>query len=366
MADNALDYGNYLKVDEIIALQELVSEQHGKPAHIELLYIVVHQVYELWFKEILHELGSVIAMFEGEYVNEKNIGEAVKRLRRITAIQELLIEQIKVLETMTPLEFLDFRKYLGTASGFQSYQFRMIENRLGLRPQDRIAYAQKSYLEELSGERRRLVEESEKQTSMFTALANWLERTPFLELSSFNFVEQYRAAVRRMLDGEERMVSAAPGLSTEQLKFQQDAIAASRKSFEAFLDPSEHQRLLEAGQRRLSHKATIAALFINLYRDEPILQLPFQLLETVIEIDENFTVWRSRHAVMVHRMLGRKVGTGQSSGYDYLKRTVDRYRVFTDLFNVSTFLIPRSELPALPEDLKRELGFHYSVTKGEL
>ncbi len=363
MSDGALDYGNYLKVDEIISLQELVSEQHGKPAHIEMLYIVVHQVYELWFKEILHELGSVIEMFDNEYVNEKNIGEAVKRLKRVTAVQELLIEQIKVLETMTPLEFLDFRKYLGTASGFQSYQFRILENRLGLKPEDRIMYAQKTYLQELSGRRKELVEESEKQTSMFDAVASWLERTPFLELSNFRFVEEYKAAANKMLDAEAAALSGADELPEEVLKIHIDAIEASRKGFESFLDSSEHQRLVNNGQRRLSFQATMAALFINVYRDEPILQLPFQLLETLVEIDENFTIWRSRHAVMVHRMLGRKVGTGQSSGYDYLKRTVDKYRVFTDLFNISTFLIPRSELPKLPDDLKTDLGFHYSATK---
>ncbi|MCB0346689.1 MAG: tryptophan 2,3-dioxygenase [Bdellovibrionales bacterium] len=363
MSDGALDYGNYLKVDEIISLQELVSEQHGKPAHIEMLYIVVHQVYELWFKEILHELGSVIEMFDGEYVNEKNIGEAVKRLKRITAIQSLLVEQIKVLETMTPLEFLDFRKYLGTASGFQSYQFRILENRLGLKPEERIPYAQKSYLQELSGKRLELVKESENQTSMFEAIAAWLERTPFLELSNFKFVEAYRAAANQMLDAESSALDSMHDLPQSAKTFQQEAIDSSRKGFAAFLDFAEHERLVSTGQRRLSFKATMAALFINVYRDEPILQLPFQLLETLVEIDENFTIWRSRHAVMVHRMLGRKVGTGQSSGYDYLKRTVDKYRVFTDLFNISTFLIPRSELPRLPEDLKIELGFHYSATK---
>jgi tryptophan 2,3-dioxygenase len=101
-------------------------------------------------------------------------------------------------------------------------------------------------------------------------------------------------------------------------------------------------------------------LLIVLYRDEPILHLPFQLLTALMDIDEQFTAWRYRHALMTHRMIGNKIGTGGSTGYNYLKATVDRYKVFADLFNLSTFLIPRSRLPELPEEMKRNLGFHYA------
>ena len=95
-----------------------------------------------------------------------------------------------------------------------------------------------------------------------------------------------------------------------------------------------------------------------------MLQQPYQVIESLINIDENFTVWRSQHAVMVHRMLGRKMGTGKSSGFEYLKETVEKSRVFTDLFNLSTFLIPRSDLPELPNSLRQHLAFHYSVETG--
>ncbi|HHM11965.1 MAG TPA: tryptophan 2,3-dioxygenase, partial [Planctomycetaceae bacterium] len=102
MANEQLDYLGYLKIKQLTSCQELESARHGEPAHIEMLYIIVHQAYELWFKEILHELESVIAMFDADNVNEKNMGIAVARLRRITSIQRVLIEQINVLETMTP------------------------------------------------------------------------------------------------------------------------------------------------------------------------------------------------------------------------------------------------------------------------
>ncbi len=104
----------------------------------------------------------------------------------------------------------------------------------------------------------------------------------------------------------------------------------------------------------------LAAIFINLYRDEPILHMPFMLLNHLVEIDELFTEWRYRHALMVHRMIGAKIGTGGSSGHQYLMQTVDKHRVFTDLFNLSTYLIPLSDLPKLPDELIKELGFNYS------
>jgi tryptophan 2,3-dioxygenase len=88
------------------------SDEYKNPAHDEMLFIIVHQVYELWFKQIMHELDSVIKMFREETIDEKNIGVAVSRILRITEIQKLLIEQLRVLETMTPLDFLDFRDYL--------------------------------------------------------------------------------------------------------------------------------------------------------------------------------------------------------------------------------------------------------------
>ena len=117
------------------------------------------------------------------------------------------------------------------------------------------------------------------------------------------------------------------------------------------------------GEIRLSYRASLAALLINLYRDEPILHNPFQLLRSLTEIDELVTTWRYRHAQMVLGMLGRKIGTGGSSGHEYLMETAMKHQIFTDLHNISTLLIPRSELPPLPSEVKRELGFYFSQKK---
>ena len=111
---------------------------------------------------------------------------------------------------------------------------------------------------------------------------------------------------------------------------------------------------------RFSARALQAALFINLYRDEPALQLPFRLLSMLMDVEENLTTWRYRHALMVQRMIGFKIGTGGSSGHDYLRQTAERHRVFADLFALSTFFIPRSRLPALPPDVRRAMDYGYA------
>ena len=134
---------------------------------------------------------------------------------------------------------------------------------------------------------------------------------------------------------------------------------ATRTRFSAILDGGKYQELQESGEFRFSHSAMLAAVFINLYRDEPMLQLPHRYLTCLVEVDELFTTWRSRHAIMVHRMLGAKIGTGGSSGHDYLRRTTQHNRVFTDLFNLSTFLIPRSDLPGLPEKIVDSMRFRF-------
>ena len=115
--------------------------------------------------------------------------------------------------------------------------------------------------------------------------------------------------------------------------------------------------------RRLSQKATLGALFIQLYRDEPILQLPHHLLMQLINVDQLFTSWRNRHRLLVFRMIGVKIGTGGSTGNAYLKKTAEKHSVFRDIANLSTYIIPRSSLPTLPKKLKKELGFYFTHGK---
>lgn len=358
--DSQLYYADYLHLNALLTSQRMESEAAGSPAHDEHLFIIVHQVYELWFKQILHEMDSVIGIFSQDYVDEKQVGIAVRRLVRITEIQKLLIDQLHVLETMTPLDFLDFRNLLYPASGFQSYQFRLIENKMGMNPDQRILYNKEAYYTHLSQDHQTEIKQSEQAPNMFALVEQWLERTPFLEFRGFNFWDHYRSAVDEMLRTDREAIERNLLTSKEEKQQQLAELASNEENFTAIIDERKHNELVARGRRRLSHRATQAALLIELYRDEPILHLPFRLLTALMDIDEMFTTWRYRHALMVHRMIGNKIGTGGSTGYNYLKATVDRYKVFADLFNLSTFLIPRSRLPQLPDDVKRNLGFYYS------
>jgi tryptophan 2,3-dioxygenase len=129
-SSSAVTYATYLKIDELLALQQPRSEG---PEHDELLFIVIHQVYELWFKELLHELDHAATLLEHDKPSR-----AQHTLKRILTILKVLVAQLDILETMTPLEFLSFRARLEAASGFQSDQFRQIEFVLGAKSQDAL------------------------------------------------------------------------------------------------------------------------------------------------------------------------------------------------------------------------------------
>lgn len=354
-----IHYHNYLGLDKLLSAQHLRSEQVGKPAHEEMLFILTHQVYELWFKQIIHELESVIEMFMQEMVDGRSLGTALGRLDRVERIMQLLIDQIAVMETMTPLDFLDFREYLFPASGFQSFQFRAIECLLGLPDQQRMTYHNQRYSSVFPEEQQTALSRIYERGTLFDWVDKWLARTPFLNLNGFDFIAKYQEAVKSMLAKETKAINASAHLTEKEKVMRTDMIGNTDTYFKAILHRDNHEKLMEEGKKRLSYDATLAALFINLYREEPILHLPFRLLTNLVDLDDLMTTWRYRHAQMVMRMLGNKVGTGGSSGHKYLAETAQRHKIFADFHSISTLLIPRSELPPLPEDLKRRLNFHF-------
>ncbi len=353
-------YADYLQLDKLLDAQELESAKKGSVAHDEMLFIIVHQAYELWFKQILFEIRSIIDMFGDDIVDERQMGLMVARLERVHAIQRLLIDQLDVIESMTPLDFLEFRDLLVPASGFQSIQFKELEISLGLKRALRLPADREFIHSRLSSADRKRMEVCEQQPSLLEVTENWLERIPFLDFEDFNFWQEYDVAVQKMLASDRNIIENNPTLPEVVRKHQISELEATRSRFQAILDKQQFDKLAENGEFRLSHKATLAALFIHLYRDEPVLQLPFRYLTNLIEMDELFTTWRSRHAIMVHRMLGARIGTGGSSGHEYLRRTTSQNRVFVDLFNLSTFLIPRSDLPKLPEEMIKSMGFRFA------
>lgn len=359
MSDQGLYYADYLSLDKILSAQNLESARHGEAVHDEMLFIIVHQSYELWFKQIVWELDSILEVFSQGTVDEQQMGAVVSRLRRIVEIQRLLVDMIGVLETMTPLDFLDFRDFLFPASGFQSAQFRIVENKLGLRRGDRLLLAGDEYTARFDETDRSHVEGSEAGPNLFDSVERWLERTPFLDHEDFHFWEAYRDAVHDRIQDDRAVVEANPNLTETERSTQLKEFDAVQAQYEALFDPDKHALEKAAGRLRMSQRAFQAAVFITLYRDQPALHEPSRLLELLMDVDEGFTTWRYRHAQMALRMIGRRVGTGGSAGAKYLEKSAERSRVFSDLLNLSTFLVPKSDRPELPEGILSAMRFRF-------
>ncbi|MGH9871030.1 MAG: tryptophan 2,3-dioxygenase family protein [Pyrinomonadaceae bacterium] len=280
-----LSYNKYLRVPDLIGLQDCLSDpQH----HDELLFITIHQAYELWFKQILHEIDAAI-----ELMNEDRLAAAARTFRRVVEIEKLLVNQIHLLETMTPINFLGFRDQLNPASGFQSMQFREIEFVSGQKHQ--------SLLNEFSEDefaRSRMQKRFEAPT----------------------LGDAFYAALRKR------------GL---------DAPASDDSS-------GDQERRKRYGQR------TQAVLEILTHFEERFEE--FQLAEALLEHDEYFALWRSHHIKMVERMVGTKRGTGGSEGVGYLQTTLDK-KFFPELWEARTHLDTKhgeAGCPFAGEGVRRE------------
>jgi tryptophan 2,3-dioxygenase len=236
----------------------------------------------------------------------------------------------------------------------------LIENKLGLMPTGRLPYNELPYYAHFPKDQQEALRTSENQRSLFDCVQAWLERTPFLQIEGFDFWQRYRQAVGEMFDREQALIAQNPLLNKSDLERNMKILNASRVTFEALFDKPQYDILLQQGRWRLSYRAVHAALLIQLYRDQPVLQLPFRLITTLIKLDEMLANWRYRHALLASRMLGTKVGTGGSSGAQYLKQSTEHHRIFSDFFQLTTFFIPRSALPELPQKAQKKLGFHYN------
>jgi tryptophan 2,3-dioxygenase len=174
----ALSYGSYLKVDELLGLQQPLS----RPAHHdEMLFIIIHQVYELWFKQLLHEVDATM-----EAIDRDDLLRVAKHFRRIHSIQRLIEQQVDILETMTPQEFNQFRDHLNPASGFQSVQFRELEFACGIRRTDLLKWI------ELGAEQRERLERRSREPSLYDRVKALLRRRGFAADSSEEMIESLR------------------------------------------------------------------------------------------------------------------------------------------------------------------------------
>lgn len=354
-----LYYPDYLGLDKLLSCQKPVSFAKGDPCHDEMLFVIIHQSYELWFKQLLFELDSVREILSELTVGEKRISLVLHRLTRIREIQKLLNEQMRVLETMSPQEFLEFRNHLFPASGFQSFQFRLIEIKLGVVPDQRF---NARWIRNLSQEHQKQLREAQAEPSLFDYVERWLRNIPFREFRGYKFQDSYAEAVKRMFQGERQSIELSLTDGAERREALRD-LENTRGYFESVYSREAHDALIKSGSRRLGFRATSTSLMIMLYEDEPMLQLPARLLHMLTDVDEQLNQWRYRHSQMVHRMIGVKVGTGGSLGHSYLKKTIDSQKVFGDIANLSTLLIPKSLLPALPSSLRDQMKFFHSVEK---
>jgi aminocarboxymuconate-semialdehyde decarboxylase len=252
-----LTYSSYLKVPELLELQQPQSSpQH----HDELLFILVHQTYELWFKELLHDLDAVVANLRRAGAapqSHDEVYEAARLLRRCTEITRVLVEQFTILETMLPTHFLAFRGLLEPASGFQSEQFREIEFLCGLKDEKMLRYHKPT--PEAHASLKRRLEEPSLRDVFFGAL--------------------------------QAMGKLAPASEGE----------SERERFEA------------------RAKAVYA-----LYKDEKHHRDWIDVCERLTEFDELVVSWRLRHIQLVERIIGVRMGTGGSAGSSYLKLTLDK------------------------------------------
>ncbi|XP_050546659.1 tryptophan 2,3-dioxygenase [Daktulosphaira vitifoliae] len=327
------NYSEYLKLDQLLSSQVMLSPQlQGIVSFDEHLFIITHQAFELWFKQILFEIDIIRKSFEIDiWKNEPEMLNVIKRLGRITKIFKLLLHQFEILETMHHCDFAEFRGVLTPASGFQSLQFRMLENKLGLKKEKRV-YCCQSYSDCFKDNKNEEFERTQSEPTLFLLVHKWLESTPQL-LNEVTW-NHYKLAANEWL---------------QESEINGTCVEKSRKILNSVFDCNEHENLVKQGHRMLSHKALKSVILIYAYRNEKGYGLANQILESLVDLDTILCKWRHHHLVMVHRMIGsHNSGTGGTSGTEYLKLTLsDSYKMFIDLINLPAMLIPPTYVPPL-------------------
>lgn len=361
MGKGAATYWDYIKVEELLSLQSGLPGETESLSNDEVLFITIHQIDELWFQLALRELGSVRDCFARVPVPEQSLAAAVRGIRRTEQIFSHLASHFALMETMTTRDYLGFRDKLFPASGFQSAQLREMEILLGLDPERRVHLGYEgSYLDALKNEdgspspaMLRVQRRLEDTPSVHDAIHSWLFRTPIHgstpdadddEARVAAFVEDYLAAGEREVQGQ-IATARAHALTPEDEERLETRYRKELERTRAFLTAAD---VAPEEQRRIS-RIRAALVFIEGYRELPLLAWPRELVDGIIALEQAFLVFRQRHARMVERIIGRRVGTGGSAGVEYLDQTALRYRVFSDVWAVRTLLLRREALPPIDD-----------------
>ena len=300
-------YGEYLKIAELLKLQTGIDGDESKLSNDELHFIIVHQNFELWFKLIISELRCTRDILDTDYVEETKIPQAVHHMGRVIETFRLMALQWKVVEPLAPQDFLNFREKLGQASGFESFQMRKMAALLGEIWVDGKPVSGKAW------------ESFKEKRSLYDVICDWLHRTPI------------QGSVPDSSSDDETVSNFVDSFIQNHNSLSPD----SNSEAQQFLKPDGKV-----------HRGRSGLLFIESYRELPLLAWPRKLISTLIELEAAMVLWRSSHARMVERVIGRRIGTGCSSGVDYLDMTT-KYRVFVDLWSVRSILIKKSALPEL-------------------
>ncbi len=358
------NYWDYIAVEQLLSLQGGVEQDESQLSDDEVRFIVIHQIDELWMKLALRELQTARDLFGLDFVPETSLANARNALRRVAVLFDLMANHFRLMETMRTQDYLRFRDKLFPASGFQSAQLREIEILLGLDENDRIPFGNEtSYRDVLrsadgsdSPALARVQRRIEDTPSLKDAVYEWLGRTPIDASSPDSEVDD--AVVNHFIDGflanmeEGRDAWLESRIATQALTDEDRARLHGRydkeiASARAYLR-AEH--LVDAAERANTCRLRAAILFIESNRDLPLLSWPGEIIDSLVACEQAMLVFRQRHARMVERVIGRRVGTGGSDGVDYLDRTALSYRVFTEIWTARTLLMEPGRTPEVSNE----------------
>lgn len=349
MSEHIPSYPSYLQLDRLLNAQRPPAPTTEDPEaerdllhHEELLFIITHQTMELWFKQAIADMALARDLLgrpgkESGVVPERDVPRACSLFDRTAKVLQHLTNQFGIIETMQPMQFLAFRDALIPASGFQSAQFREVEILAGLKDDDRIHFEGQPYFTRVDEAQQARLQQRAKELSVRDAMLKWLARTPVDEAFP-DFAETFLTAYNAYIDEQINYQCNNPNIAEAQKEKIQALFEHTKADARTFLTEGDE----------LEIQAHCAFLFVASYRTEPLLRWPYALIERALEFEEHFRLFRFRHARMVERMIGLRVGSGGSSGVKYLDATTSRYRIFGELLKATSFLVDRSRLPDVP------------------